>query len=235
MATLKKMYTITFSASGIASVTVGLDADPITVPSGYGGWTVISRQRRVGLTTWEGKDPIRMTVPVLFDGLADGTSQEVLISRLSRMALPPTTGGEPPQVRISGTGVPNPGPTHWVIENLQWGSNVVRDFASNGVHARLRQDCVVNLLEYRAEDVAAFKSISPGLVHNNSTTTSKGGKSGWPKNYTVKSGDTLAGIAAHEYGDASKWRKISDANNIRDPNIIKQPSQVGRVLKIPAP
>lgn len=230
---IPKLYTITFSATGISPVTVGLDETPIQISSGYGGWTVVDRQRRVGVTVWNGKDPLRMTVPILFDGIEDGTSQEVAISRLSRMALPPTTGGEPPQVTIAGTGVPKPGPSAWVIESLGWGTNVIRDYATNGVHARLRQDCIVNLLEYRADDKAAFKNLTPGKVHNVSKTTSTGSTKGWPKNYTVKSGDTLAGIAAHEYGDASKWRKIADANNIRDPNVVK--NQVGRVLKIPAP
>lgn len=225
--TVAAQYKITFTASGVPTVTVVMDSDPVQVQSGYGGWTVISRQRAIGLTVWQGKDPLRMSVPVLFDGVADGTSQEVPISHLSRMALPPTTGGEPPTVKISGSGAPKPGPTDWVIENLQWGTNVLWDFAANGVMARLRQDCVVNLLQYVADDRAALANVAVGSSQGGTTAS----KSGWPKQYTVKSGDTLQKIASKEYGDSSKWKLIADANNIRDGSSLK----AGTTLRIPAP
>jgi LysM repeat protein len=37
------------------------------------------------------------------------------------------------------------------------------------------------------------------------------------KTYVVKRGDTLASIAAAEYGDAGAWRAIANANRISDP------------------
>jgi LysM repeat protein len=37
------------------------------------------------------------------------------------------------------------------------------------------------------------------------------------KTYIVKRGDTLASIAAAEYGDAGAWREIARANQIADP------------------
>lgn len=226
----REMQSITITAEGITPVIVLLDETPPSIPSGYGGWVVESRQRRVGLTVWNGKDPLRFAIPVLFDGLGDKVSQEIDISRLSRMALPPTTGGAPPTVQVSGRGLQNPGPKIWVIENLVWGSNVIRDFSSNGVMCRLRQDCVINLLEYRAEDLTEFRGIQPGKVTSSKTTTTKS-KSGWPKTYVVKSGDSLSKIAAHFYGQSSKWHIIANANNIRDPQKLK----VGAKLRIPAP
>jgi LysM repeat protein len=220
-------YKVTFSADGIAPVTVLLDETPANIASGYGGWTVVSRDRRVGLTVWNGKDPLRMVVPVLFDGVTSGVSQEVLISRLSRMALPPTTGGEPPVVKCRGMALPNPGPTDWVIENLQWGTNVIVDTAINGVTGRLRQDCVVNLLQYVDEDRVAFKNIQPGRPKP------KGGasKKGWPKTYNVKPHDTLQRVAKIYYKNASKWHKIADANGLRDPHNLMGK----KTLRIPAP
>lgn len=219
-------YMVTFTASGVPSVTVMLGDTPPSVPSGYGGWTVISRERRVGLTQWRGKDPLRMAIPVIFDGLGDKTSQEVPISHLSRMALPPTTGGEPPTVKISGVGLPKPGPTVWVIENLQWGANVIQELSQNGVMCRLRQDCIVNLLQYVADDRVALKNVGVGGVA--ATGASKGG---WPQQYVVKTGDTLQKIAALKYGSSSKWKKIADANGIRDGSTLKK----GTTLRIPAP
>jgi hypothetical protein len=226
-----EMQKVTISAAGISPVVVLLGETPPNIPSGYGGWVVETRSRRVGLTVWNGKDPLRFAVPVLFDGVRDQISQETDISRLSRMALPPTTGGAPPTVQITGRGLQNPGPKIWVIENLVWGDNVIRDFASNGVMARLRQDCVINLLEYRAEDITQFRGIQPGKVTSSKTTASTKSTSGWPKTYVVKSGDTLSKIAAHFYGSSSKWHQIANANNIRDP----QKLTVGAKLRIPAP
>jgi LysM repeat protein len=50
------------------------------------------------------------------------------------------------------------------------------------------------------------------------------------KSWTVKRGDTLAGIAAVEYGDPTQWRPIAEANGIDDPLSI----QPGDVLVLPA-
>jgi N-acetylmuramoyl-L-alanine amidase len=46
--------------------------------------------------------------------------------------------------------------------------------------------------------------------------------------YTVKAGDSLAGIALKLYGDANKWRELADLNGIADPSKIK----VGQVLNL---
>lgn len=51
------------------------------------------------------------------------------------------------------------------------------------------------------------------------------------KTYVVQKGDSLSKIAKHEYGDASKWKKIFEANQ----DIIKNPDLIhpGQSLKIP--
>lgn len=221
--TSRSNYQVVISAPGVPDVVGLLDANPVQIQSGYGGWTVVSRQRRVGLTQWQGKDPLRMSVPVMLDGVTTQLGQELQISHLSRMALPPTSGGEPPVVKISGHGVPKPGPTDWVIENLQWGSNVIWDLVG-GVWSRIRQDVIVNLLEYRGDDRATFKAINPGVILGKSTV-------GWPKTYTVKSGDTLKSIAAQFYGTSTKWKQIAKLNEITDPSNLKNVP----ILRIPAP
>lgn len=50
--------------------------------------------------------------------------------------------------------------------------------------------------------------------------------------YTVKSGDTLSGIAQKQLGKASRWREIFEANRdqIDNPDLIHP----GQVLKLPA-
>ena len=51
------------------------------------------------------------------------------------------------------------------------------------------------------------------------------------KTYTVVAGDTLSKIAKREYGDASKWHRIYDANKdtIKNPDLIYP----GQTFKIP--
>ncbi|HEX4934197.1 MAG TPA: LysM peptidoglycan-binding domain-containing protein [Gemmatimonadaceae bacterium] len=51
------------------------------------------------------------------------------------------------------------------------------------------------------------------------------------RTYTVVKGDTLARIAKHLYGDASKWHAIYDANKdiIKNPDLI----HIGWVLRVP--
>jgi nucleoid-associated protein YgaU len=51
------------------------------------------------------------------------------------------------------------------------------------------------------------------------------------RTYTVRSGDSLSAIAKREYGDASAWRRIFEANRdqIKDPDLIHP----GQELKIP--
>ena len=51
------------------------------------------------------------------------------------------------------------------------------------------------------------------------------------RTYTVASGDSLSRIAKREYGDASRWRAIFEANRdqIEDPDLIHP----GQVLKLP--
>lgn len=53
--------------------------------------------------------------------------------------------------------------------------------------------------------------------------------SGKPRTYQVKKGDTLTKIAVEFYHDAGMWRKIADANKIRNPRKLKP----GKFLRLP--
>jgi nucleoid-associated protein YgaU len=48
----------------------------------------------------------------------------------------------------------------------------------------------------------------------------------------VKKGDTILLIAAEMYGDPRLWRKIADANGIKDPLQFPLPDDVGAILQI---
>jgi nucleoid-associated protein YgaU len=218
MMPVKDEHFVIFEADGIGSVRVLKDETSPKEPTTTGGWEVISRPHRVGLTNWAGSDPQRLAVPVVFEGFQNFDGQEIRISKLRRMALP-AGGDSPPIVSVSGLGIPHLGPSRWVIESIDWGDNVIWDNdRDSGSMVRLRQDCVVNLLQYVDEDRVAFSTLQPG--------------SGlWPKHYTWKKGDTLQKVASKFYHNSKKWKIIAKANNIRDPKGIKP----GRILIIPKP
>jgi LysM repeat protein len=137
-------------------------------------------------------------------------SQEAKIARLIRMGLPPGPHLQPPQVRISG-GTPGDA-IKWVIEDIEWGDNVIyRSFGGNPP-VRYRQDAVVHLLQF-IEPAGPFAGSAPPRV----------------RYYIVKKGDTLPKIAVKMYGDRGKWKVIAKANNLRDSKNLK----VGRRLIIP--
>src|SRR5205823_4249211 len=90
------------SPTGLTSTCLRDEAAPY-IAGGYGGWQVVNRMRRTGLTQWVGRDPVRVVVPALFDGWESQEGQEIEISNLERMALPALRGGEPPPVRSAGS------------------------------------------------------------------------------------------------------------------------------------
>ncbi|MFO0972054.1 MAG: LysM peptidoglycan-binding domain-containing protein [Phycisphaerae bacterium] len=82
----------------------------------------------------------------------------------------------------------------------------------------------------------------PGWVASNASETAPGksadpaaaapGADGWPRNYVVKRGDTLAAIARRFYGDVNKVRDILEANpKVRGPKRLF----VGMTITLPAP
>ena len=84
-------------------------------------------------------------------------------------------------------------------------------------------DALKTVPDWRTEVVADIKVVpKPGVSAPVSSM----------KTYTVKSGDTLSGIAREYLGDAKEYTRIFEANRdqLSDPDKIKP----GQVLKIPA-
>ncbi|MBA3444409.1 MAG: LysM peptidoglycan-binding domain-containing protein [Gemmatimonadales bacterium] len=75
-----------------------------------------------------------------------------------------------------------------------------------------------------------FSDVRSG---SSSTAPSSPGQGGvaQTRTYTVVAGDSLSKIAKREYGDASKWQRIYDANRdqIKNPDLIHP----GQVLSLP--
>jgi nucleoid-associated protein YgaU len=79
-----------------------------------------------------------------------------------------------------------------------------------------------------AKGKADFSDVRSG---SSSTAAPAQGQSTQGRTYTVVAGDSLSKIAKREYGDASKWPKIYEANRdqIKNPDLIHP----GQVLTLP--
>jgi nucleoid-associated protein YgaU len=75
---------------------------------------------------------------------------------------------------------------------------------------------------------ADFSNVRSG---SSSTAPETGAPVEQARTYTVVPGDSLSKIAKREYGDATKWRAIYEANRdkIKDPDLIYP----GQVLTMP--
>jgi hypothetical protein len=122
------------------SVTALMGENGPTMIGGYGGWEVVDRPRRIGLTQWRGRSPYSMTLDLVLDGFKQGDEVEIDISRLERMALPDVK--EPPVVEVKGSAVPHDD-LEWIIETLEFGTALRKN---NG--RRVRQEVTITFLRY---------------------------------------------------------------------------------------
>lgn len=197
----------TFTTYDGSSVTVMRGSAAPKMVGGNPTWNVVNRPRRTGLTQWQGHEPYQMDVPVLFDAYATFESNvESAIARLQQMQQ----GSPPPTITVEGA-VPIKG-IRWVITGIDWGDEVIWSGTSQRAYARERQDAIVHLMQYIKEERLAVQNVKPQ-----------------PRRHTYKKGETLRQIALKWYKDASKWKLIRDANNIRDPQNIPDKKS----LKIP--
>jgi hypothetical protein len=213
MALLKYYYT--FNAITGASVQVLRGADAPKMTGGGGGWQIINRPRRVGITQWVGFEPYQMEVPILFDAWHTQDSVEDDIARLNQMQMG-TDYTPPPTVTIIGA-VPIKS-AEWVITTIDWGDNVYWTQTPNGDYVRMRQDAVVHLLQYRAEERLQIRQV------------------GLPNRYEVlRKGMSMRDVAKEMYGSPKRWKEIAKANpKIRDPNHIPyNPKGPPTTLRIP--
>jgi nucleoid-associated protein YgaU len=85
-----------------------------------------------------------------------------------------------------------------------------------------------SLIDLQSKQQTKPAQANPGQdrapVHNEPGSIS-------PEYYEIKKGDTLSAIAKRQYGDATKWQTIYNANK----DVIKNPDLVhpGQKIKIP--
>ncbi|CAB4197486.1 hypothetical protein UFOVP1313_15 [uncultured Caudovirales phage] len=149
------------AVTGSFNVLAG-DSAPV-VAGGYAKLSVMDRPKRIGLTTFDGYDPITLSIPVRFEEFTSGNSASVerRIAILERMAGRGTIAGNaaPPVVRVTVTGprggiVPlipyayqsstqNPSAPLYRVAGVDWDSEPIRDTSGK----RLRQLATITLQE----------------------------------------------------------------------------------------
>lgn len=199
---------VTFIASGLRVEAI-LGEEGAIVTNGYGGWSVVTRPRREGLTQWDGQAPFEMRIGILLDGYADSRSVEQSCINLERMARQPALFKEPPIIRVQGN-VPHTD-LPYVINSIEWGQAL-----RHRSGYRVRQAATVGLLRYVADDRVQLKGAA-AIARSDSSTSTTATKTKSAGSHTTVAGETLLSIASAQYGDANAWREIADANGLRDP------------------
>ena len=222
------------------------------VDSGYGGWESVERPRRSPLTTWKNAPPIHMTVGLLLDGWQRELSVEGEIAKLHKMARDSGSDGQPPRVKISTTGAAVPFQDRsWVIDKLDFGDALMSPI---GTGNRRRQQVSIGLLEYikdvhlaeaskavQQKKKVQAKKKKPSAAKKRTVTPKRGPTKPKKKSGTFSveaqqvldqgfgMGEDLVTLAVREYGDASRWIDIAQANGLRDPRAVP----AGMVLRLP--
>lgn len=207
---------------------------PAILTGGDGGWELEERPGLPPVTVWKAPQVIRQVIPILFDGGEHHLSIESAGAVLNALTRPPAERESPPLLRISGPAVHSVSRV-WVAESLVQEDTVIRR-AGDG--DRTRQAWTLTLIEH--SDVSVLVRRSPSKKARAKARRRKRGgtlvgtvgkpRPGIGRTHTLRTGETLAIIAARVYGDARKWKAIAAANNIKDPN---HPGKPGRVLRLP--
>jgi hypothetical protein len=200
---------------------------PAIVTEGYAGWQVVQRPKEVGLTVWQGRNPMAIEIPFSLDflGLWDhrfsenlGVECENQVTNLEQLC---GVGGhsQPSVCFVDGGGlIPHDYTIYkghqWVIEQLTW--DKAQEVRSKASLRRLRCGGVITIRQF----------MTPSEILQRIGPKDRASK---PRNYVVKRGDNLEKIAAKFYGDANKWKRIATANKLRDPRSLK----IGAKIKIP--
>lgn len=183
-----------------------LGAEPSHPTDGLGGWDTEERPSNVSITEWNGADPIRMDLPLLFDGYSTDSPVDQDYSRILRLGRKRDGTERPPIFRVSGP-IPFSG-ERFVVENTPDFADTIKNDAGQ----LLRFSVVLPLLEYVSAERVKFTK-----------------KARYRQFYTVKKGENLRKIAVKLYKDASKAQKIGKLNGIRD---TRRELKVGLKLRL---
>lgn len=208
---------VVFAAESLPLVvTCILGEDNAPLAGGVGGFDDVERPGRRNTIEFGSTPALTMSVPILFDGLAQRLSVEPSIAVLRALGAPPRgspRGTRPPVVKVAGM-VPH-GNRRWVITDIS------EDDAIWSSGKRVRYFATVALTQWLPPDLVVVRSKKKQRT----------------KQYTVRKGDTLASIAKRQMGAktpkvlAKAIRELKAANKLRSSAQLKK--LVGKKIKIP--
>ena len=171
-------------------------------------WKETSTQHsNVPRLEFTGGGPTQLKVDLFFDTYEQGGNARDYVKEIFKLArISPSGSGdsEPPRCMFS------------------WGTNFEFEAVVSNVSARFtlfRPDG----MPVRATVSLTLKECKDQEEQKRQNPTSQGTTG--HKLWVVRPGDTMAGIAATEYGDPTVWRVIADTNNLDNPMDL-QPGQV---------
>lgn len=213
-----------WSEDGLITFTSNFGDGPAIVTEGYAGWDVVDRPKEVGITVWKGRKPLAIEIPFLLDywfapiRTNPGVDCENEVDNLERLC---GIGGhaQPAVCKVDGGGlIPHDWTTYkghsWVIEQVSWDKGM--EIRSGTSKRRLRCGGMITIRQF----------LTPSDILHRIGSNDRAGK---PRRHRVRRGDTLGKIALKYYGDANKWKKIANANKMRDPRSLK----INQLIRIP--
>jgi hypothetical protein len=183
------------------------------------GGTKSSGLLRSAITTFSGNQG---SINSVTDPTGTAPSVELDCLQIEKWLEPIPTILEPPTLMIDG---PVPGTNRtWILYSVSF-DEAIRDFVSG---QRVQQIVKITLYEYNSPLASATHKAkySPASVWTENSITSQVVQN---RSYTIKTGDTIQSISGSNGSDYAQ--SILDANNIRDPAMVRY--MVGRVISLP--
>jgi hypothetical protein len=170
---------------------------PVTSPVPRARIDIVDRPLRVGLTTYAGRDPYEMTVPITL-GRVGGGSIEKDISQLTALALPKGKAADSidglPRVLLVGP-TPYPAQVWWVSEIAEVPERL--EYTADGYRCRFAAD--VTLIEHTEQQLLAV-----------------GATVGSTQTAVMHAGESLTDLARRLFpGHPEKAKGIASKNNLK--------------------
>lgn len=181
---------------------------PQVVGERTGGWRTVNRPGLLPITTWDGSQPLRVQLVLIFDGLGGRRRERDVVGDLRDLRLLTYRVGvlgRPPTLRVIGAVPFSDGgireehqstPPEWVIEELE----------------------IEELAHLPSGDPAVAKATVTLLEHIPATIEQRRLQAQGRRGYKWRKGDTLSKVAREKLGDSRRAQWIRDAN----PKITKQ-------------
>lgn len=198
---------------------------PPTQSGGYSGWKTIDRPQKRAMTEWQGPQPLKAQLQIMFDGYSTavrGNSQTRPIAYFQRHFASLNGNVEPEPFRVLGAW-PIDDSIQWVIDDVAPDDDVSLVVVRQSDRVPLRALYTLSLMQFVPGDVIVKSTAAKRAKDRGSKAKTR--------SYVVRKGDTLGSIAAKLLGAAKRADEIQKLNpGVRDPKKLKP----GLRLKVPA-